>query len=87
MLKYVGFVQPVNDVPVLDQPEKVFNGMFVMITIIPMIGLALAAVPMIFNDYTGKKEAGDPKKLLRSAGRKNMDNEFNAFAREYPSAG
>ena len=56
VLKYVGFVQPVNDVPVLDQPEKVFNGMFVMITIIPMIGLALAAVPMIFNDYTGEKK-------------------------------
>ena len=63
VLKYVGFVQPVNDVPVLDQPEKVFNGMFVMITIIPMIGLALAAVPMIFNDYTGKKKQEIQKAL------------------------
>ncbi len=63
VLKYVGFVQPVNDVPVLDQPEKVFNGMFVMITIIPMIGLALAAVPMIFNDYTGKKKKEIQKAL------------------------
>ena len=47
----------------LDQPEKVFNGMFVMITIIPMIGLALAAVPMIFNDYTGKKKQEIQKAL------------------------
>ena len=34
-----------------------------MITIIPMIGLALAAVPMIFNDYTGKKKQEIQKAL------------------------
>lgn len=56
VLEKVGFMQPVNDIPVLDQPESVFKGMFFMVTVIPMISLALAAIPMIFNDYSGKKK-------------------------------
>lgn len=54
-LKAISFVQPVNDVPVLDQPESVFRGMFVMITVVPLVGLALCSIPMFFNDFSGKK--------------------------------
>ncbi len=56
VLEAVHFVQPINDVPVLDQPEQVFNGMFFMVTILPAISLALCAIPMFFNDFTGKKK-------------------------------
>lgn len=70
ILKVIGFIQPVNDVPVLEQSDKVFNGMFSMITIVPMIGLILTAVPMFFNDYTGKKKQ-DIQKALEERREKN----------------
>ncbi len=63
VLEKVGFMQPVNDVPVLNQPESVFDGMFIMVSVIPMISLALAAIPMIFNDYSGKKKEEIQKAL------------------------
>lgn len=60
VLSYVGFLQPVEidgvSTAVLNQPDGVTGGMFFMITIIPMIGLALAAIPMFFNDYSGEKK-------------------------------
>ncbi len=65
VLKAVNFREPqevldtatgmMKDVP-FEQTETVLNGMFFMVTIIPMISLFLCAVPMIFNDYTGKKK-------------------------------
>lgn len=65
VLEYVGFIQPdeVTDLPVLNQPQGVFDGMFVMVSIIPAISLALCAVPMFFNDYTGKKKEQIQKEL------------------------
>ena len=63
VLDYIGFVQPVNDVPELNQPDGVRNGLFFMITVIPLIGLATAAIPMVFNDYTGKKKESIQKEL------------------------
>lgn len=63
VLEAVHFVQPVNDVPVLDQPEPVFKGMFFMVTVLPAISLALCAVPMFFNDFTGKKKDSIVKEL------------------------
>lgn len=56
VLEKIGFVQPVNDVPVLEQSTRVFDGMFMMVSVIPMISLALAAIPMFFNDYSGRKK-------------------------------
>ena len=65
VLKAVNFREPqevldaatgmMKDVP-FEQTEQVLDGMFFMVTIIPMISLFLCAVPMIFNDYTGKKK-------------------------------
>lgn len=42
----------------LAQPQsaETLEGMFIMITVIPAISLALCAIPMFFNDYTGKKK-------------------------------
>lgn len=68
-LKVIGFVQPVNDTPVLDQPEKVFSGLFFMITVVPLIGLALCSIPMFFNDYTGEK-----KKEIQKVLEKHREN-------------
>ena len=39
-----------------DQGAAVNNGLFAMLTIIPCIGFLLAAIPMFFNTYTGKKK-------------------------------
>lgn len=70
VLDYVGFVQPEQvggvSTAVLDQPDGVREGMFFMITIIPLVGLALAAIPMCFNDYTGKKKAEIQKQLMQA---------------------
>ena len=38
------------------QSDETLRGMFIMISIIPAISLALCAIPMFFNDYTGKKK-------------------------------
>lgn len=74
VLEYVGFIQPdeVTDLPVLDQPKEVFDGMFIMVSVIPAISLALCAIPMIFNDYTGKKKEKIQKEL---AERREITNE------------
>ena len=73
VLEKVCFIQPINDVPVLDQPQQVFDGMFIMVSIIPMISLALAAVPMIFNDYTGKKKEEIQKALAERRENANVN--------------
>lgn len=41
---------------IVEQEPRTLKGMFIMVTIIPAISLALAAIPMFFNDYTGKKK-------------------------------
>lgn len=73
VLEKVGFMQPVNDVPVLNQPRQVFDGMFIMVSVIPMISLALAAVPMIFNDYSGKKKEKIQKELAERRENANVN--------------
>ncbi len=73
VLEKVGFMQPVNDIPVLDQPQSVFNGMFIMVSIIPMVSLALAAIPMIFNDYSGKKKDEIQKALAERRENANVN--------------
>ena len=80
VLKAVDFQEPrevldaatglMKDVPV-DQSETVLSGMFIMVTVIPMVSLALCAIPMIFNDYSGKKKEKIQKEL--AARRENSD--------------
>ena len=38
------------------QSDETLRGMFIMISLIPAISLVLCAIPMFFNDYTGKKK-------------------------------
>ncbi len=64
VLEYFNYVQPerVRDAAgklietVQQQSERTLDGMFIMVTIIPAISLALAAIPMLFNDFSGKKK-------------------------------
>lgn len=72
VLKAVNFQEPrevidaatglMKDVPV-EQSETVLSGMFIMVTVIPAVSLALCAIPMIFNDYSGKKKEKVLKEL------------------------
>lgn len=55
VLSVSGFVQPINDV-IQEQSQQTRNGLFFMITVLPAIGFVLAAIPMFFNDYTGKRK-------------------------------
>ncbi len=55
VLKVSEFNPPVNDV-IQTQSETTRNGLFFMITLLPAIGFTLAIIPMIFNNYTGKRK-------------------------------
>ena len=64
VLEYFNYVQPLREYNELGQLKEIpqiqsaetLDGMFIMVTIIPAISLALAAIPMLFNDYSGKKK-------------------------------
>lgn len=71
VLQVINFAQPVNDVAVKQTPE-VRQGIFVLITLIPLFGLALCSIPMFFNDYTGEKKERIQKELF--ARREGADN-------------
>ena len=53
--------------------QKTLDGMFIMVTIIPAISLALAAIPMFFNDYTGKKKENIQKELTERREKSNVN--------------
>ncbi len=64
ILKSIDFKSPVESVIdgvttttyFYDQGASVNSGLFAMITLLPCIGFILAAIPMFFNKYTGKKK-------------------------------
>ncbi len=55
------------------QTNKILDGMFVMVSVIPAISLALCAVPMIFNKYTGKKKEEIQKELAQRREKSNVN--------------
>lgn len=55
------------------QDERTLKGMFIMVTIIPAISLALAAIPMFFNNYSGKKKDDIIKELTARRERSNVN--------------
>lgn len=79
VLDYYKYVEPIkakNEFGVTielaqAQSDETLRGMFIMISIIPAISLALCAVPMFFNDYTGKKKDKIIKELNERREAKN----------------
>ncbi len=73
VLDIFGYVQPerIRDASgklievVQQQSVETLDGMFFMVTIIPAVSLALCAVPMFFNDYTGKKKDSIIEELMK----------------------
>ena len=62
VLDVIGF-EKLNTGITAAETDGILNGMFIMVSIIPAISLALCAVPMIFNKYTGKKKEEIQKEL------------------------
>lgn len=81
MLKLIDFKSPVEEIVdgvtkttyFLDQGEAVSNGLFAMLTILPCAGFLLAAIPMFFNTYTGKK-----KEIIQAELKERRESEANA---------
>ena len=74
VLDVFGYIQPerIRDAAgkltevVQTQSVRTLDGMFIMVTVIPAISLALCAIPMFFNDYSGKKKEEIQKALEKS---------------------
>lgn len=58
---------------IVEQDPRTLEGMFIMVTIIPAISLALAAIPMFFNDYSGKKKDDIIKELTARREKTNVN--------------
>ncbi len=72
ILTYAKYVEPsesaldVNGKQILAmQSDKTLMWMLIMVTVIPAIGFALTIIPMLFNDYTGKKKENAQKELAK----------------------
>ncbi len=81
MLKLIDFKSPVEEIVdgvakttyFLDQGEAVSTGLFAMLTILPCAGFLLAAIPMFFNTYTGKK-----KEIIQAELKERRESEVKA---------
>lgn len=67
VLKMSEFKAPIDGI-IQVQDTKTKAALFLMITILPAIGFALSIVPMIFNDYTGKRKADIQRELYGKRG-------------------
>ncbi|MGI6701781.1 MAG: MFS transporter [Christensenellales bacterium] len=68
ILVLIAFVQPVEinkEIIIQHQSEKTLNGMFMMITILPVIGWILSVIPMQFYDFTGEKRKTAHMEIIR----------------------
>ncbi len=81
VLEIFNYVQPVREYNELGQLKEIvqqqspetLDGMFIMVTVIPAISLALAAIPMFFNDYSGKKKEKIQKELTERREKTNVN--------------
>ncbi|MBQ8763916.1 MAG: MFS transporter [Clostridia bacterium] len=62
VLDVIGF-EKLNTGITAAETDGILDGMFIMVSIIPAVSLALCAIPMIFNKYTGKKKEEIQKEL------------------------
>ena len=82
VLDIFGYVQPerIRDASgklievVQQQSTETLDGMFIMVTVIPAVSLALCAIPMFFNDYTGKKK----DKIIKELQERRENTNVNA---------
>lgn len=81
VLEIFNYVQPLREYNELgqlkeivqQQSQRTLDGMFIMVTIIPAISLALAAIPMFFNDYSGKKKEKIQQELAEQRENANVN--------------
>ncbi|MBQ2846873.1 MAG: MFS transporter [Clostridia bacterium] len=81
VLEIFNYVQPLREYNELGQLKEIvqqqstetLDGMFIMVTIIPAVSLALAAIPMFFNDYSGKKKEEIQKELTQRRENANVN--------------
>lgn len=81
VLEVFNYVQPIREYNELGQLKEIvqqqspetLDGMFIMVTVIPAISLALAAIPMFFNDYSGKKKETIQKELAERREKINVN--------------
>lgn len=72
VLQVFRFVQPQEALNALGELKKIpvpqsdftRTGLFFMVTLLPAIGFALSIIPMLWNDYTGKKKEKIQQELL-----------------------
>ena len=70
VLEIIGF-ESLNTGISAAETSEILDGMFFMVSAIPAISLALCAIPMIFNKYTGKRKEEIQKELI---GRREKSN-------------
>ena len=70
VLEIIGF-ENLNTGISAAETSEILDGMFFMVSAIPAISLALCAIPMIFNKYTGKRKEEIQKELI---GRREKTN-------------
>lgn len=70
VLEIIGF-ENLNTGISAAETSEILDGMFFMVSAIPAISLALCAIPMIFNKYTGKRKEEIQKELI---GRREKSN-------------
>jgi len=82
VLEFFSYNPPLTDIDpvtgklvetIQDQAPETLKGMFIMVTIIPAISLALAAIPMFFNDYSGNKKDNIIKELTARRENSNVN--------------
>lgn len=72
VLEIIGFENLNTGISVAETSE-ILDGMFFMVSAIPAISLALCAIPMIFNKYTGKKKEEIQKELTERREKTNVN--------------
>ncbi|MBE6821338.1 MAG: hypothetical protein E7516_09865 [Ruminococcaceae bacterium] len=72
VLEIIGF-ENLNTGISAAETSEILDGMFFMVSAIPAISLALCAIPMIFNKYTGKKKEEIQKELTERREKINVN--------------
>lgn len=72
VLEIIGF-ENLNTGISAAETSEILDGMFFMVSAIPAISLALCAIPMVFNKYTGKKKEEIQKELTERREKTNVN--------------